>query len=144
MYFRNNKGITLPEMIITLILFSLWALAAAKFSSLLLTDVPAPDTEARLFVQQMEEDMQTAHTLTYEEQRFYIEAHENTYEYFMSEGRVIRRVDNEGFEIMLQGASAFFVEAGDYGADVEVILNNGQPIRTFLSYHTAKEKLRTA
>lgn len=139
--FQNNKGVTLPEMIITLLLFSLWALAAAKFSSLLVNEVPAPDTEVRLFVQQMEEDMQTAQSLTYEKHRFYIESRQNTYEYFMSNGRVVRRVDDEGFEIMLQGASAFFVDTGEYGADVEVILNDGQHIQSFLSYHAATKKL---
>ncbi|WP_169435234.1 ComGF family competence protein [Marinococcus halotolerans] len=141
MSLRNSKGVTLPEMIITLLLFSLWALAAAKFSSLLLTEVPSPDTEARLFVQQMEEDMQTAQSLTYKKQRFYIKSTQHTYEYFISNGRVVRRVDNEGFEIMLQGASAFFVKTGEYGADVEVILNDGQYIQSFLSYHAATKKL---
>ncbi|WP_298787864.1 competence type IV pilus minor pilin ComGF [uncultured Marinococcus sp.] len=138
---QNNKGVTLPEMIITLLLFSLWALAAAKFSSLFLTEVPVPDTEARLFVQQMEEDMQNAQSLAYDKQRFYIKSRQHTYEYFMSNGRVIRRVDNEGFEIMLQGASSFFVETEKYGADVEVILNDGQYIQSFLSYHAATKKL---
>ncbi|RKD72982.1 competence protein ComGF [Sinobaca qinghaiensis] len=130
MYTDKNSGFTLIETVlslsITLIVIVLIIPLIGVFSS----DVVKGRQDIPVFFQQLKTDFDYAHQLEVGNGRLVIKEPVDTRLYEQRGDRIVRRKNNEGFEIVLQNVENFHAEPREYGAYITVTEKNGRTWET--------------
>lgn len=130
MYMGKESGFTLIETVLSLAITLIVVVLIIPFIGIFSSDLIKGRQDIPMFFQQLKTDFDYAHELEIEENRLVIKEPEDERLYEQREDRIVRRKNNEGFEIVLQNVENFHVEPRKYGAYITVTEKNGRKWET--------------
>ncbi|MFD2704285.1 competence type IV pilus minor pilin ComGF [Salibacterium lacus] len=139
-FFRNQSGMTLIEVLLSLSILFICSAVIVQVLPLWEKRETTSNQEIQIFFQQLQEDMNYAYELETKENGLMLKEHRNERQYSLSNGRIIRRTNGTGYEIVLQNVKGFSAEAAPYGAEVSVVDRQGRTWQGVIGKRPLTEK----
>ncbi|SFL67706.1 Putative Competence protein ComGF [Salibacterium qingdaonense] len=116
---------TLIEVLISLSVLFVSSVVIVQVLPLWEKKETTSNQEIQMFFQQLQEDMNYAYELEIKENGLILKETRNERQYSLSDGRIIRRKNGTGHEIVLQDVKDFSAAAASFGAEVSVVDRQG-------------------